>query len=86
MENDNPFTSQNSTTDLVDQVVADHDVDILKMKEDVQEMWKKCSSKRERRSVASEKTPGFSLYGDNIGKFNLCYVWSTHILFEIKKK
>ena len=36
----NPCTSQNITTDLVDQVVADHDVDILKMKEDVQEMWK----------------------------------------------
>ena len=60
--------SQKTTTDLVDRVVADHAVDVLQMKENVENMWKKSSSKRERRTAASVNAPGFSLYGDNIGK------------------
>ena len=60
--------SQNTTTDLVDHVVADHAVDVERMKTAVEDMWKTTSSKRERRKVSSEAAPGFSLFGDNIGK------------------
>ena len=63
--------SQDTTTNLVDQVVADHAVDVVTMKENVEEMWKTTSSKRERRALASAGTPGVSFYGDNIGIDNI---------------
>ena len=53
--------------DLVDQVFADHDVDVLEMKAKTEAMWHKNSSKRERKSVASKDVPGTCFFGDNIG-------------------
>ena len=61
-------SSQNITTELVDQVVADHAVDVTRMKGAVEDMWRTASSKRERRKLSSEVAPGISLFGDNIGK------------------
>ena len=51
--------------------MADHAVDVVKMKENVEEMWRATSSKRERRALASAGTPGVSFYGDNIGNDNM---------------
>ena len=48
-------------------MVADHDVEALDMRDKVEKMWKSCGSKRERKGVASQTAPGFSLYGDNVG-------------------
>lgn len=48
--------------------MADHAVDVERMKTAVEDMWRTTSSKRERRKVSSEAAPGFSLFGDNIGK------------------
>ena len=61
------LVSPSVTLDLLDQVVADHDVDVTQMRDTVQQMWEKCSTKRERRTMASNTAAGFSLYGDNIG-------------------
>ena len=56
------------------------------MKEAVQDM-RKSSSKRERRTVASERAPGFSLFGDNIGfklilntRTNLKYFYTGKVI------
>ena len=62
--------SKSTTLDLVDQVLEDHDIDVLAMKEKVEKMWKTSSSKRERRTVASRDTPGVCFFGDNIGLFS----------------
>ena len=51
--------------------MADHAVDVVRMKENVEEMWRTTSSKRERRALASAGTPGVSFYGDNIGNDNM---------------
>ena len=61
--------SQKVTLALVDQVIADTDTDVTKMKEDAENMWDKCSSKRERRTLASQTVPGFTMMGDNVGMF-----------------
>ena len=61
------FFSQNTTSTLVDQVVAGHADDVMKMKEKVEDMWRSSDSKRVRRTTATEGAPGYSLYGDNIG-------------------
>ena len=57
----------------MDNVVSDHAIDIIAMRESVENMWEASSSKRERRTISSERAPGFSLYGDNIGKQSLFY-------------
>ena len=49
-------------------MLQDHDMDIIEMKGKVENMWKNCSSKRERKTMACRDAPGVSLYGDNIGK------------------
>jgi hypothetical protein len=49
-------------------VVADHAIEVVEMRDKVEHMWKTCSSKRERRTLASQMAPGCSLYGDNIGQ------------------
>ena len=61
--------SKSITLDLVDQVYSDHDIDVIEMKTKTEEMWQKCSSKRERKSLAARDVPGTSFFGDNIGKF-----------------
>ena len=50
-------------------MISDSDSDILKKKEEVEEMWKSCSSKRERRTMASHGVPGYTLGGDNVGAY-----------------
>ena len=60
--------SKKTTLSLVDQVLDDHDTDILDMKAQIESMWNSCGSKRERRSMASKEVPGYSFFGDNIGK------------------
>ena len=52
---------------MVDQVLDNHDSEVLEMKEKVETMWKRTSSKRERRTIASKEAPGYSFFGDNIG-------------------
>ena len=49
-------------------MLQDHDTDIMEMKEKVENMWKNCSSKRERKTIACRNAPGVSLFGDNIGR------------------
>ena len=56
--------------DLVDQVTADNDKDLINMRDEIQDMWTTCSLKRERRSISSQKVPGFTLVGDNVGQFS----------------
>ena len=57
----------------MDHVVADHAVDVTRMKTAVEDMWRTTSSKRDRRKVSSEGAPGVSLFGDNIGEdLTLC--------------
>ena len=51
----------------MDQVISDSDSEVLKMKNEVEEMWKTCLSKRERKTVASDHVPGYTLGGDNVG-------------------
>ena len=51
----------------MDQVLQDHDVDVLENKTKVEAMWREKSSKRERKTVACREAPGFSFFGDNIG-------------------
>ena len=52
----------------MDQVIADTDIDVNKMKEEIESMWTTCSSKRERRGLASQNVPGFTMIGDNVGE------------------
>ena len=52
----------------MDQVLEDHDTDVLKMKTKTEEMWKRSFSKRERKSSASKDVPGMCFFGDNIGQ------------------
>ena len=59
--------SKSTTLDLVDQVFEENDIDVLEMKAKTEAMWQKCSSKRERKSVASKDVPGTCFFGDNIG-------------------
>ena len=59
----------------MDQVIADTDSDVLKMKEDIQNMWNTCQTKRGRRTIASEQVPGFTMVGDNVGKFILIHLY-----------
>jgi hypothetical protein len=66
MNNVNNF-SKTSTLELVDQVFSDHDNEVLDMKVKTEAMWDKCSSKRERKSLASRDVPGICFFGDNIG-------------------
>ena len=74
--NENKCFSQNTTSSLVDQVVAGHANDVIEMKNKVEEMWTTSDSKRVRRSKASEGIPGFSLFADNVGKLeNNFYNW-----------
>ena len=59
----------------MDQVLDDHDETVLDMKIKAEEMWEKCSTKRERRTTACSDVPGFCFFGDNIGMF---LVWTKH--------
>ena len=59
--------SKKTTLSLVDQIVDDHDKDVLEMKAKAEAMWQSCPSKRERRTLASKEIPGYSFFGDNIG-------------------
>ena len=52
----------------MDQVTEGHDKDILEMKNKVEKMWTTNLSKRGRRTMATDDTPGHSLIGDNVGK------------------
>ena len=52
---------------MVDQVIADTNTDVIKMRDDIENMWTNYSSKRERRTEASSNVPGFTLMGDNVG-------------------
>ena len=60
--------SKKTTLSLVDQIVTDHDQDVLDMKAKTESMWKNCPSKRERRTLAAQEIPGYCFFGDNIGK------------------
>ena len=53
----------------MDQVFTDHDKDVIDMKKNVENMWKDCPSKRERRSLATKEIPGYSFFGDNTGEY-----------------
>ena len=61
------YFSQKTTLGLVDQVIVDADTDVTKMRDDIEKMWTSHSSKRERRTVASNNVPGFTMMGDNVG-------------------
>ena len=74
-------SSQNTTLEIVDQVIADTDQDVIKMREDIQNMWVTCSTKRERRSQASQQIPGFTMAGDNVGKSTIYLLYDTTIMF-----
>ena len=63
----------------MDQVIADTDIDVNKMKEDIESMWTTCSSKRERRGLASQNVPGFTMIGDNVGELILQLFTSVKI-------
>jgi hypothetical protein len=65
--------SKATTLSLVDQVLEDHDTDVLEMKAKTEAMWKENTSKRERRSVASKDVPGICFFGDNIGNKTMCF-------------
>ena len=54
----------------MDQIVDDHDKEVLEMKAKTETMWQTCHSKRERRTMASKEIPGYSFFGDNIGKIS----------------
>ena len=59
--------SQKVTLELVDQVIAENDKDLINMRDGIQDMWINCSTKRERRTISSRDFPGFTLVGDNVG-------------------
>ena len=59
--------SQSITNDIVEQVVEGHAIDILAMKDKVEHMWSTSNSKRSRWTLAASTTPGFCLFGDNVG-------------------
>ena len=61
--------SQNTTNSIVDQVVKDHAIDVIDMKEKVEVMCE-AASKRIRRTTATTEAPGYSFFGDNVGKFS----------------
>ena len=78
-KNNNFLFSPSVTLDILDQVVADHDVDVRQMQDRDEEMWDNCSSKRERKTKASKIAPGFSLYGDNIGITHIRLLTNSYI-------
>ena len=65
-----PFISQAVTNDIVDQVVDGHAVDILAMKDRIEQMYATTSTKRARWTISAFDTPGYCLFGDNVGKFS----------------
>ena len=52
----------------MDQVLEDHDVEVLEMKKKVEAMWREKATKRERKTMACREAPGISFFGDNVGK------------------
>ena len=63
-----PHFSQNTTVELVDQVIADSDSEVIQKRDEVEDMWRSCLSKRERKTLSSHHCPGYTLGGDNVGK------------------
>ena len=57
----------------MDQVVEGHADEVIEMKKKVEEMWESSDSKRVRRTKASEGIPGYSLFGDNVGRLRHDY-------------
>ena len=50
--------------------MTDHAHEVLAMKERVELMWATNLSKRMRKTSASTDTPGYSLFGDNVGSYS----------------
>ena len=75
--------SKSTTLDLVDQVLKDHDSDVLKMKDDIETMWKNNSSKRDRKTVAARDVPGFCLFGDNIGNTSFDMMRMIYSVYKV---
>ena len=69
--------SQNTTVKLVDQVIADSDSEVIQKRDEVEDMWKSCLSKRERKTLSSHHCPGYTLGGDNVGKYKLAPIRSS---------
>ena len=59
--------SQYVTSEIVDEVVQSHAVDVLEMQHLIEQMWSQASCERIRRSMACHGAPGFSFIGDNVG-------------------
>ena len=56
------------TNDVVDQVVEGHAIEVLAIRDKIERMYMTSNSKRSRRTIAAFDTPGFCLFGDNVGK------------------
>ena len=69
----------------MDQVLANHDEKILEMKDNVEAMWQRSQSKRERRSEACGGVTGVSFFGDNIGKLLLLIVYTSFLTLVYRK-
>ena len=70
--------------DLVDQILEDHDSDVLEMKKKVENMWKDKSTKRERKTVSCREAPGVSFFGDNVGECMIINFLATCSLYIIQ--
>ena len=59
--------SKEKTNQVVNDLTEDYLDPILEKKRSVEEMWRKCGSKRSRRTVACQGARGFSIFADNVG-------------------